>query len=150
MFGMLDYRAHKLFWLVMAPFRVISLLTLWGIVFVAISIALSTAYSPLAQIVIAYVLMELIALLAFGVFLIFEATVSKVFFWLVDVVPSKGEDFDEAREIVKSGLLLWLGKKWRTDIENWTHQDARDLVSPLNWRARWLFGARDKLAKTTV
>ena len=53
MFGMLDFRAHKLYWLLTFPFR----LTNWVILFAAIVgiiVARSTPYAWWAKIMIAY------------------------------------------------------------------------------------------------
>lgn len=71
----------------------------------------------------------------------------KCFFWIIDVIPSKGADATEAREIVKNGRLVWLSKKFNRDIENWTDEDTEEFASALNWRARWFFKAREKVRK---
>jgi hypothetical protein len=64
MFGMLDYRAHKLFWLIGLPFRITWRLLWFVIVALAVLIGRWTEYPPLAQIVIAYVAMEGMSLIA--------------------------------------------------------------------------------------
>jgi hypothetical protein len=70
--------------------------------------------------------------------------VRKLFFWIVDVIPSRGENEDEAREIVQYGRMAWLLKKFNTSINEWTDKDTDDFVSALNWRARWFFHARER------
>jgi hypothetical protein len=51
---MLDYRAHKLYWLLALPFRVIVKILFLAVIFVAILTAQSAAYGKPIQIVIAY------------------------------------------------------------------------------------------------
>ena len=148
MFGMLDYRAYKLFWLIGLPLRL-----LWRIVWVAciaagILIARYTEYPPLAQIVIGYLAMEGIALVASIIWLLLITwPIDKIFFWLIDVVPSRGENIDEAKEIVRRGPLIWLTKKLLNHIDDWSYDDTDEFVKQLNWRARLLFKEREKFEK---
>ena len=93
MFGMLDYRAYKLLWLISLPFRIVWRLIWFVVIAIEIAIGHWTEYPSLAQIVIAYVAMEVIGLIASIVWaLLINWPLYKVFFWLVDVVPSKGEN----------------------------------------------------------
>jgi hypothetical protein len=46
MFGMLDYRAHKLFWLLTLPFRLVSRAFYFIFVAIAVSIGIWTGYQP--------------------------------------------------------------------------------------------------------
>ncbi|MGY4509321.1 hypothetical protein [Bradyrhizobium sp. USDA 3650] len=55
MFGMLDYRAHKLFRLLSFPLIVCGRLTFFVVVAIAIIVAQQTGYSLLVKIVLAYV-----------------------------------------------------------------------------------------------
>jgi hypothetical protein len=66
MFGMLDYRAHKLFWLLTLPFRLIGKAFYFIFIAIAVSIGIWTGYPPLAQMVIAYVAFEAM-FLVFGI-----------------------------------------------------------------------------------
>ncbi len=102
LFGMLDYRAHKLFWLLTLPLRLVG----WLLIFVSIG-----------------------AGIAIGI---------------IDVVPAKGADEEEARQIVLHGSIIWLAKKFNTDVENWTPEDTRGFVSAMNWRARRFFNTRER------
>jgi hypothetical protein len=148
MFGMLDYRAHKLFWLVTFPFRLIARLAFFVIVVIAILIARWTEYSPLIQIVVAYVTMEAIAMVFVALWaLLVSWPIQKIFFWLVDVMPSRGENDEEAKEVVCKGQIIWLSKKLSFDIDNWTFEDTDNFVSCLHWRARIFFNARENFVK---
>jgi len=148
MFGMLDYRAHKLFWLLTLPLRLI--VRLMWFVFIALAVALAewTKYSVPAKIVVGYAAMEGMYLV-FGLLwlLLIFLPIKKIFFWVVDVIPSRGADEEEAEEIVLKGKAVWLYKKLATDIENFTYKDTDELASTLNWRARLFFNGKEKLDK---
>jgi hypothetical protein len=148
MFGMLDYRAHKLFWLVTLPFRLAWRVVYFVVIAAAILIAQWTQYSPLVQIIIGYVTMEGIFLVCSLLWLgLITWPVEKVFFWMVDVVPARGEDEEEAKEIVRKGPIIWLTKKLLNHIDSWTWEDTDHFVSLTNWRARLLFDEKQKVKK---
>jgi hypothetical protein len=58
MFGMLDYRAYKLLWLICWPLRLVMFVGSWGAVFIAIMISSSIDVIPLYRIAIAYAIWE--------------------------------------------------------------------------------------------
>jgi hypothetical protein len=149
MFGMLDYRAYKLFWLLGLPFRIIWRLLWFAIIALAVLVARWTEYPPLAQIVVAYLAMEGLSLIASILWLIVITwPVETAFFWLIDVVPSRGEDLEEAKEIVRKGPVVWLVKKMTNDIGNWTYEDTQQFIkAATSWRARRWFDARNKVYK---
>jgi hypothetical protein len=148
MFGMLDYRAYKLFWLIGFPLRVVNRFSFFAIIGIAVLIALQTSYVPLVKMGIAYGAMEgilLVFLLAW--WLLIAWPIDKAFFWVVDVVPSRGEDKHEAKEIVRRGPAIWLSKKLMNDIEHWTFEDTEEFTKCLNWRSRLFFKGRERVAK---
>jgi hypothetical protein len=57
MFGMLDYRAYKLLWLICWPLRVAMFVASWGAVLIAVMISSSNVI-PIYRIVIAYAIWE--------------------------------------------------------------------------------------------
>jgi hypothetical protein len=63
------------------------------------------------------------------------------------VIPARGANEEEAKNIVVHGRVVWLGKKLDNEIENWTYKDTDDFVSALNWCARIWFNAREKFEK---
>jgi hypothetical protein len=73
--------------------------------------------------------------------------VDKIFFWMVDVMPARGENTEEAKEIVRKGRYIWLEKKMSNHIDEWTFEDTSDFVSLMNWRARLFFNAREMFEK---
>src|SRR5579872_3153486 len=63
MFGMLDYRAHKLMWLLWLPIRLLIRIVFFVNIAASVLIAQSTNYPILVRIVIAYVAFEGIGML---------------------------------------------------------------------------------------
>src|SRR6516162_4366166 len=59
MFGMLDFRAHKLYWLLTFPFRLTNWVMLFAAIPVGIIVARSTPYAWWAKIMIAYLVFGL-------------------------------------------------------------------------------------------
>jgi hypothetical protein len=144
---MLDYRAHKLFWLLTLPIRWAGKLASFVGIGIAILIAQNTSYSFWVKVIIAYASMEGLMLLVLFLWMLIMWGVKTVFFWFVDVIPSRGENEEEAREIVEKGKVIWLAKKLATEVENWTYDDTAAFVSVMNWRARWLFDVRNNFTQ---
>jgi hypothetical protein len=69
----------------------------------------------------------------------------KIFFFLIDVVPTRGANLTEAQAGVVSGRGVWLGLKSDRDIGNWSDDDTFELGSLINWRGRLFFNARERL-----
>jgi len=148
MFGMLDYRARKLYLLLAVPFAVLAKPSFYAVVVASIVMAEQTSKSAAIKIVIAYLAMEAICLLVFQVFWrLLALAVNKVFFFLVDVLPAHGANAEEAKGIVLEGDLFLLNKKLEHEIEHWTEEDTRRYLSVAsNWRARMFFSARERFA----
>ena len=148
MFGMLDYRAHKLYWLISLPFRLIARIIFFATILVGIVIAQATTFSIPIKIVIAYASVEAIGLvvlltIVWGM----TSVLNRMFFFLVDVVPAHGDNVQEAKEIALKGRYFELNKKFETDIENWTYEDTNEFVSLVNWRQRLFFPLKDRLRR---
>jgi hypothetical protein len=69
---------------------------------------------------------------------------------LIDVLPAHGADTEEAKAIALTGRVFELSKKLENEIENWTRDDTKELVSTMNWRARLFFPIRDRMENTIV
>jgi hypothetical protein len=147
MFGMLDYRAYKLLWLICLPLRLVVWIAAWGSIVIAIMISASLDYGILARIVIAYAIWEGAAIVLQIVRGILFWFIKKGFFWVVDVVPAKAESVAEAKKMVLGGPLTWLDKKLATDIGNWTEDDTEQFASLMNWRARTFFHSTERIHK---
>ena len=115
MFGMLDYRAHKLYYLLTFPLRIMAFIIFISAIAVGIMVARSTDFAWWAKFIIAY-LVFLLAVIIWG--FLFRGLLllfNRAFFWIVDVVPSKGGDHEEACVIVLSGELPLLVKKLKSE-----------------------------------
>ena len=148
MLGMLDYRAHKLLWLITLPWVVVVLLASWGASIVVPLIIQSQLphYHFLVKVLIAWVGVELgggliLALVNWVV----ASLIKRVFFWIIDVLPAHGKDAEEAKAVVLVGPMVALAKKHDNDIENWNDEDTNSYIACMNWRARWFFPVRDRL-----
>jgi hypothetical protein len=146
---MLDYRAHKLYWLIALPFRLIARIINFATILIGIVIAEATTFSVPIKIVIAYVSFEAIGLvLLLTVYWVMTSVLNRIFFFIVDVVPAHGANAQEAKTIALTGRAFELNKKFETDIENWTYEDTDEFTSLYNWRARLFFPVRDRMAST--
>lgn len=139
MLKMLDYRAHKLYWLLWRPFRLFTWIIYFGVLLVAIWIAEATSYSKPIKIVIAYACFEAGLLIVHLSWWLVWWSFAKVFFWLIDVVPAHGADVEAGRAIVLQGRTYELNKKLETDIGNWTEADTHELISRSNKWPRSFF-----------
>jgi hypothetical protein len=98
----------------------------------------------LVKLPIAYVAAEIASSIVGLVLLIIGKMIDRVFFWIIDVIPAKGRDGEEARLIVRRGPFVWLSLKAAREIENWTDRDTDAFAAALPWRAR-LFTSRERV-----
>jgi hypothetical protein len=150
MFGMLDYRAHKLFFLLMLPLWLFSKISYYLCIVVGILIAQNTAYDFWIKVIIAYVCTELCAAVLLAFWWAINHLAQKIFFWVVDVIPAKGENDEEAKEIVRKGRIIWLLKKYATNIQDWNYEDTNAFASVLNWRAKLFFKSKERIKQRVL
>ena len=148
MFGMLDYRAYKLLWLICLPVRLAGKLIIYGIAVASALVVQSFVheYYLLGKLLIGWIIFEVSAM--FFMWVIFkpiEWGISKLFLFIVDVVPSHGKDEEEAKAIAFYGPIYELNKKLDEDIANWTYSDTDAFVALQNWRGRWFFPIKDRM-----
>jgi hypothetical protein len=147
---MLDYRAHKLFFLLMLPLWLFSKVSYYLCIGVGILIAQNTSYDFWIKVVFAYGCTELIAAVVLALWWVVNYLAQKIFFWVVDVIPAKGEDDEEAKEIVRKGRIIWLAKKFATDIQDWNYEDTAAFASVLNWRSRLFFNSKERVKERAL
>ena len=127
---------------------VINYLIVFLAIFVAVLIAQSTSYGVLIKILIAYVALEAM-LVVLGITQdLLGSALNRLFFFFIDVVPAHGANAAQAKAIVFMGRYFELSKKLENDIKNFTYEDALELNSQLNWRARLLFPSKERLLAT--
>jgi hypothetical protein len=71
----------------------------------------------------------------------------EVLFLAGDIIPSKGENVAQAKEMVVGGPMTWMGKKFMNDIGNWTDDETEEFAALMNLRARWFFGTTERVRK---
>ena len=142
MFGMLDYRAHKLFLLLFGlPLIALSLFGMFGLGFIAYLIGFSFVETWAIKVVLSIVSMVVIQLL----WDLFALAIGKIFefiFWLfVDLIPADGRTNFEAQVVVVNGEKGITALKTSQDPKLWTDEDIQKL-SKLDWIEHLFFGDR--------
>jgi hypothetical protein len=143
MFGMLDYRAHKLLKLFTVPVTLVFAL-IHNIVLPIAAIAIAAGYAtswkfPQLPIAIAALLLLMIPyqIVLWSTFAFLKAA----FNFVIDAVPADGRTKDQAASVVAHGnRAVKLLKLDATRPENWTDDDIEDLV-----KLRWFY--RDTMRK---
>ncbi len=125
MFGMLDYRAHKLYLLMFGiPWFLIRWVIIVGLPFLYYGIGRQVADYRLLQIVASLVALFVIEILAAIVAAYIDKFFMFIFNLFVDVIPSDNRSKEEAILVVKSGevaiKLIELDKKHPRE---WTEED---------------------------
>ena len=126
MFGMLDYRAHKLLWLLLWPISLVNLVVSYVVVLVtAVLIATEfPRYHPLLKVAVAWLIAQAVLVVLSLLFWLVTSIVKKVFFWTIDVVPAHGTNKEEARHVVVQGPFFTLSRKLESNIHEWTEDDT--------------------------
>ena len=148
MFGMLDYRAHKLYIILFfIPNLILNLFAIFGIKIISITIGLTFADERIFQFLIALIsifIIELIwVLIIFGI-------VTKAFQFIlelfVDVIPDDGRTREEAQ------LVVWRGSKAIRSLEvikhpsQWDYSKIEEIYKN-DWVANIFY--RNKISKRT-
>lgn len=146
---MLDYRAHKLLWLLCLPYSLASTMCFYAFVIV-VSLVVHSQLAhlhPALQILIAWAVVEIPGGLAFGIVnWIATSLIHRVFFWLIDVVPAHGATPEEAKAVVLQGPAYTLNAKFDSRIDEWTDEDSQAYIALMNWRSRWCFPVKARVA----
>ena len=103
MFGMLDYRAHKLYWLISLPISVTVLILAYALVAGSFLYAVNVTTNKLYQIGITVLLLELSSLILGLLAMVVLWLLRRFFYFLVDLVPAEGRNKLEAREVLING-----------------------------------------------
>jgi hypothetical protein len=136
MFGMLDYRAHKLYAVLISPVVfVLSVFAIFCLPLIAYLIAARFVSQPALQFLLAVIVLLLLGIPWFFVVKVLVAVPLGIFNFLIDPEPADGRTKDEATMVVASGnkaiVLLKLGRpayEW-TDEDIERTADATDKVN---------------------
>jgi len=131
MFGMLDFRAHKLYLVIFGiPNFLLLLISLFGLPFAYYGLGHSYADSHIMLIVLSLVALIFIEI----IWNIFVHYLSKVYMFIfglfVDVIPADGRNKDEARAVVWNGeKAIYLIKFNKKKPKDWTGEDFERLTA---------------------
>jgi len=104
MFGMIDYRAHKLWWLLtVIPFFLIKLISFFGVPFISYYLGFSN-FNEWWSIALAVIFIHIIAEALFGAIVFaFDFVAKRVFVFFIDVIPADGRNETQANAVLLNG-----------------------------------------------
>jgi hypothetical protein len=104
MFGMLDYRAHKLYVVLVGPVGfILRLVAIIIIPFVCYLIGISISSNRAIQVAVTVVAMFVIAIPWYYLVKFIIAIPEAIFYFLIDVIPTDGRSKDQAKFVVWNG-----------------------------------------------
>ena len=133
MFGMLDFRAHKLYLIIFGiPNFLLLLISLFGLPFAYYEIGKSYADSYITQVIFSLIALVIIEI----IWTIFVTYLSKFYMFLfglfVDIIPADGRTEEEAKAVVWNGdKAIHLIKFSKKKPKDWTDEDIDKLSSGL-------------------
>jgi hypothetical protein len=136
MFGMLDYRAHKLYWVLVFP--VVFVLFLFAVFCLPLFAYLISAkfVTQLAlQFLLAVIVLFLLGIPWFFVVKVLVAVPVGLFNFLIDPEPADGRTKDEAKLVVADGNKAIVLLKFGRPAYEWTDEDIERLAT-LNFTTR--------------
>jgi hypothetical protein len=125
---MLDYRAHKLYWLLALPFTFASLLLSYGLIAASVLLSISYFENPFAQLAIAVVGMEASLLVLQIVFALLMWGFRAIFLFFIEVIPTEGRNKHEAAEVLTGGQAVRLFYKLRILPSEFDDDDFDELL----------------------
>ena len=140
MFGMLDYRAHKLYWILfIIPNIILSAFAIFGLPLINYTIGLELAENRIFQILISLVSLFIVEIIWL---MIIFGPISKLFQFVfslfVDVIPHDGRTKEEAQLVVWNGEEAIRALAINKHPSTWTD----DLINSLpkdDWVVNWFF-----------
>ena len=140
MFGMLDYRAHKLFLILFGiPLIILNLISIFVLSFCAYLIGFNFAETWLIKIIFSIGSMIIIEILwTLFIFLIINKLVEFIFGLFVDVLPSEGRTKEEAMIVVFRGEKARNALKINQHPKEWT-DELMEAFAKSDWVANLFY-----------
>lgn len=129
MFGMLDYRAHKLYWLFFLPFYLLAIMLSAIVALVSATAAFFYFEHFFVRLFMAIVFFEIASLVLQLVFAVFLNLWRRLFFFFVDLEPAEGRSPDEAQEVLVNGEIPRTLYRLKHQPSEFSRQDQAELVS---------------------
>lgn len=128
MFGMLDYRAHKLYALLFYPITyALRLFAIFVIPFITYVIGMQFGSIRIWQVAVsiaAIIPIEIIWLIALK---IISAIIEGVFNFLIDVVPTEGRNQEEAQAVVWGGKMAIYALEFNKPASEWSDEAIENI-----------------------
>lgn len=137
MFGMLDYRAHRLYWLLTFPVGLLGVLAVYGCIVVLVLLSMERVELPVLQLGAAILGMEAAAIIVQIILAFVVSIIRRIFFFFVDVVPAEGRSLEEALEVVVQGDVVRFTGNLIRDPQNFTEPDEQRLRGVANRSQGW-------------
>jgi len=139
MFGMLDYRAHKLYLILFGiPIIILKVITLLGIGFIAYLVGFSFAKIWIVKIILSVIILFIIELIWSGLLLIINKFFDFIFSFFVDVIPSGGRSKEEAKIVVYNGEKGITALLANNHPKEWTDDNVVEFAK-LDWVANLFY-----------
>ena len=137
MFGMLDYRAHKLYWLLSRPLWLLGYILLFVTIACSAALAFHFFDNVYARFAIAYLAFQILGLLLLGVVHAITWLFDRIFLFIVDLVPADGRTPEEAKFVLKGGAHTILLLK---PPSQWSDEDFSFAYRKNGWLVRTIMG----------
>lgn len=138
LFGMLDYRAHKLYWLLLVPLALAAIALSFLLLFAVFAYARTFNYPTIVQFGIAVALFEVGSIALQIVFAILSWVVRKIFFFIVDVVPAEGRNKKEAEAVLVGGDGVRYILKLKYQPRRFDDDDQEALIRAIKKSQGWV------------
>ncbi|WP_119393178.1 hypothetical protein [Taklimakanibacter lacteus] len=125
---MLDYRAHKLYWLLLVPLALAAIALSFLLLFAVFVYARTFSYPTIVQFGIAVALFELGMIALQILFAILSWAVRKIFFFVVDVEPAEGRNKIEAEAVLVGGNVVRYIMKLKYQPRRFDDDDEAALI----------------------
>ncbi len=142
MFGMIDYRAHKLYWLLYRPIWAFSWIIMVVSVLAAYGIGNYFFHNFLAVFAIAMIASFLIEIPITVFMMALNWCFNAIFKFIIDVVPADGRTAEEAWQVTIGGDAVVLSLKFEKNILAFTEYDLDRFIKCLGFLPRVLFASR--------
>ena len=130
MFGMLDYRAHKLYAVLISPVVfVLSVFAIFCLPLIAYLIAANFVSQPALQLLLSAIVLFLLGIPWFFVVKVLVAVPVWIFNFLIDPEPADGRTKDEAKMVVESGNKAIVLLKFGRPAYEWTDEDIERIAT---------------------
>lgn len=129
---MLDYRAHKLYWLLSRPILLLMYFLVLATIIGACFVGFHFSSLTLVQLAIGFLALQIISVFLALIGLAIDWIFNRLFFFLIDLVPADGRSLEQAKLVLKGGTYAVVLLK---PLSTWDDTDVAAVV-----RSSGIFG----------